>query len=105
MDYIAETKGAVAMMTKETLIKFSQILKYKDFLLNLRNYFPSEPPNPPPVLNRQIPPWVWRREPIPISYRSLEWGGVVITLKSNYWGRKISLFYNRMTVGFMKCYI
>ena len=94
MDYIAENYGSVAIMSKEALVKFHHNLQYKTFLLNIQNSLNV----PPAVKNKYRPKWVWRQEKIPVSYRSIEWGGVWQTLKSNHWGRKMCQFYERVKV-------
>ena len=95
MDYIAETKGAVAIMSKEALNRFSLNLPYKNYLLNMID---NTNPSNIPIRDETPQKWLWRREKIPIAYRSVEWGNVIQSLKSNYWGRKISAFYERTKV-------
>lgn len=96
MDYIAETKGALAIMSKEALNRFSLNLAYKNYLLNTIN---NKNPSNNPIKDKTPQKWLWRREKIPIAYRSVEWGNVIQCLKSNYWGRKISTFYERIKVS------
>ncbi len=95
MDYIAETKGAIAIMSKEALTRFSLNLPYKNYLLNIIN---NENPSNNPIRDKIPQKWLWRREKIPIAYQSVGVGNVIQSLKSNYWGRKISAFYERTKV-------
>ena len=42
--------------------------------------------------------WRWKLMKSPVADKSLEWGNVVVTLKWNYWGRRLCLFYIRAQV-------
>ena len=97
MDYLNETYKSVAIMDMETLHNFAENLRFKDHLYSL-DKIPNSKKGLVPKPNQVLPKWVWRREKVPMAYRSLEWGNVMQTLKSNYWGRKIALFYDKMKV-------
>ncbi len=98
MDHLNETYEGVMITDMETLYSFVEHYHHKTHMYGLwknPNVKPGEmkiiPDDPPPK-------WVWRREKTPMAYKSLEWGNVLQTVKDNYWGRKIALFYNRMKV-------
>lgn len=95
MDYVAETKGAIAVMSRDAFNRFSLNLPYKNYLLNMNNADPSSTP----VKDKTPQKWLWRREKIPVGYSSVQGGNVIQTMKSNYWGRKLSAFYERMKVS------
>lgn len=99
MDYVNETYKAVVIMDEISLYNFAENLQYKDYLYNF-NYRKLSGLKETIIIKPNVvkPKWVWRREKTSLTYTSLQWGNVLQTIKSNYWGRKITLFYNRMKV-------
>ncbi len=95
MDYLNETYGSVMITDMATLYNFAGNLLYKDHLYSLRSRKNKGQKAKP---NKVRPKWVWRREKTPMAYQSLEWGNVLQMIKTNYWAKKLALFYNRMQV-------
>lgn len=95
MAYLNETQDAVMITDMETLYSFAENLRYKGHLNRIAMKFGLKEVATP---DEEKPKWVWRREKTPMAYKSLEWGNVLQTIKTNFWGRKIALFYNRMKV-------